>query len=213
MQTDLITAYATKNNITLSPNQLNQLTQLQQEVLETNKTMNLTAITDPTDFAIKHIIDSLTLIPFISDSSDVIDVGTGAGFPGVVLKIAKPDIKITLLDSTQKRIKFLQKMVDKLSLSSVQCIHARAEEYAKKHSNFDICTARAVARFDTLAGYTLPLVKQGGLVLAMKGPDVSVEINDAKPIIKKLGGKVRQISVVEISPDIRHSIILVDKIK
>jgi 16S rRNA (guanine527-N7)-methyltransferase len=176
--------------------------------------MNLTAITDEAEFAVKHFIDSLTLMPWLPAGAKVLDVGTGAGFPGVPLKIARPDIKLTLMDSLRKRIFFLRETVDGLKLEDVTCLHARAEEFIRKPEHkerYDICTARAVARLTGLVGYTLPFVKPGGLLLAMKGADVTDELNEARPVIKKLGGAVTEVKPVEIGMGITHTVVVIGK--
>ena len=177
-------------------------------VIEKNKVMNLTAITDDKDFIIKHIIDSLTLLPYIPYGCEVIDVGTGAGFPGIVLKIMRDDIILSLLDSRKKRVDFLTEVVHKLNLTDIRLINARSEEWAKKnHERFDICTARAVAELSKLVQYTLPLIKKGGTLLAMKGPCVQIELEKAKPVIKKYGGEVKKIIKLEIAEGIKRTII------
>ncbi|MCL1862886.1 MAG: 16S rRNA (guanine(527)-N(7))-methyltransferase RsmG, partial [Defluviitaleaceae bacterium] len=171
----------------ISDEQYAMLEAYKARVLEVNQYMNLTRITEETDFAVKHIIDSLTLLPFIGHGASLIDIGTGAGFPGMVLGIMRDDLKVTLLDSLRKRVNFLRQTADMLGLPDIECVHARAEDFAKTKT-FDICTARAVASLDKLAAYALPLVKKGGLFLAMKGNDIADELEKAKPAIKKYGG-------------------------
>ena len=205
--TDLILEWAEANSITISPKQLEQLTNYQEYVLEVNKHMNLTAITSTIDFAIKHIIDSLTILPLISKETDckLVDIGTGAGFPGLVIGIMRPDLNITLMDSLRKRIFFLQETVTKLGLTNIECIHSRAEEYKK--GKFNICTARAVAKLDKLINYALPLLEPNGVFLAMKGPDVTQEIDDAKTALKKHNAIVHRIEKFEITQGLIHSVI------
>jgi len=177
--------------------------------------MNLTAITGDEDFAIKHFIDSLTLLPWmdkLDETASIVDIGTGAGFPGVPLKIARPSRDIALMDSLLKRILFLRSALGELGFLDTICIHARAEEYVKKNGAcFDLAIARAVARLDKLAGYALPLVKPGGFFIAMKGPDTYEEIKAAKGALSKLGGVVEEIETVEISQEISHTIIAIKK--
>jgi len=213
MRTDIITTWLTQTGQSLTESQLTQLSSYQQLVL--SAPINLTAITNPEDFAIKHFIDSLTLLPWVdslSESASIIDVGTGAGFPGIPLKIARPGVEITLLDSLQKRILFLREAVVELGLQDVECIHARAEDLARqKGASYDMAIARAVARLDKLAGYALPLVKPGGIFLAMKGPDVVEEIGEAKLALHKLGGEVERVEKVEISQAMGRSIVVVRK--
>jgi len=202
--------WAEPRNIKITDKQLSLLFQHQNKVLETNKQINLTAITDPTEFAVKHIIDSLSLLPYIPENAQIADIGTGAGFPGVVLAIMRPDIHVTLIDSLRKRIFFLQKTVDELALPNVTCIHTRAEDLARSGTAFDICVARAVASMDKLAKWIMPITKQGGTFLAMKGPNVLEELEKAKPAIAKQGGHVKSVDTVEISNEIKHSIIVIE---
>jgi len=209
MRKDLINNWIKKNNQILTESQLNKMATFQEMVL--SAPINLTAITSDEDFAIKHFIDSLTLLPYIDEhekNTSCVDVGTGAGFPGIPIKIARPDIKMTLLDSLNKRVLFLREVVEKLGLNGVECIHARAEDVKDK---YDLAIARAVARLDKLAMYVLPLVKQGGVFLAMKGPEVSEEIKNAKPVLDKFGSRVENIHKVEISPGMTHTIIKIVK--
>ena len=206
----IVSDWLSSNDIDTNAEKLELLTMFKNTVLEKNKVMNLTAITDSKDFDIKHIIDSLTLLPLIPPGSEVIDVGTGAGFPGIVLKIMRDDIKLTLMDSRKKRIDFLEEAVHKLNLTDVKLINARSEEWAKKNPvRFDICTARAVAELSKLVTYTLPLLKEGGSLLAMKGPDIQNELQKAKPAIKKHGGSIIDIKTIEISKGLKHSIIVI----
>jgi 16S rRNA (guanine527-N7)-methyltransferase len=211
MQTEIITEWARQNGIEISERQISALSAYQARVLEINRHMNLTRIIEPQDFAVKHIIDSLTLLPYISQSASVIDIGTGAGFPGMVLKIMREDIRLTLLDSLRKRVNFLRETAEMLGVV-VECVHARAEDYAKKHpSHYDICTARAVAGMDKLAAYGLPLVKKGGTFLAMKGTEISEELQKAKPAIEKYGGRVEKIDTVKLAEGLFHSVVVIGR--
>ena len=203
--------WAANQNASLTVRQMEQLAQYKNNVLLWNEKINLTAITNEPDFTIKHFIDSLTVLPWIPQNAHVIDVGTGAGFPGLPVKIARPDITLILLDSLRKRIFFLQETVQLLGLKEVSCIHTRAEDWQKEGYQYDICTARAVARLDVLVRYTLPLVKPGGLLLAMKGPDVTGEVKQAATAIKKWGGKLSEIQSCTIAQDITHSIVVIKK--
>ena len=180
-------------NLNLTENQLAQFEKFYAAVIDWNAKMNLTAITDETDFAVKHVIDSLTVWDekILAGVRKVIDVGTGAGFPGVPLKIFKPDLEIILLDSLGKRVEFLKNLVDDLNLSGVECIHGRAEDLARDKNfreQFDLATARAVARLNVLAEYCLPFVKIGGIFAAMKGKSFRDEIAEARAAVKILGG-------------------------
>ena len=185
-------------------------------LLETNKVMNLTAITAPEDVARLHLLDCAALLN-ITDfrGKRVVDVGTGAGFPGMPLRILEPDFDLTLLDSLGKRIAFLQRVCDEMGLQRVTCVHARAEEFAAKHrEQYDIATSRAVAALNVLCELTLPLVKVGGRFLAMKAVDSDEEILAAKSAVAQLGGKVEDIRDYTIpGTDITHRVVVIGKVK
>ena len=163
-------------------------------LIEWNREMNLTALTEPRDVALKHFADSLMLLRYaeLPAGASVIDVGTGAGFPGLVLKIARPDIRLTLLDSLQKRLVFLDEVCDKLGLEDVQTVHSRAEDGSRTEfrDSFDIAVARAVAPLNVLCEYCLPYVKESGRFLAMKGKSAAHELQEAQNAIDLLGGRV-----------------------
>ena len=186
------------------------------QLLETNKVMNLTAITEPEDVARLHLLDCAALLN-ITDfrGKRVVDVGTGAGFPGMPLRILEPDFDLTLLDSLGKRIAFLQRVCDEMGLQRVTCVHARAEEFAAKHrEQYDIATSRAVAALPVLCELTLPLVKVGGRFLAMKAVDSDDEIRVAKSAVAQLGGKVEDIRDYTIpGTDITHRVVVIGKVK
>ena len=165
-------------------------------LIEWNEKINLTALTAPEDVALKHFTDSLMLLRYIAIEKDarlsIIDVGTGAGFPGLVLKIARPDIRLTLLDSLQKRLVFLDTVCQALGLGDVELIHSRAEDGARTQlrDSFDIAVSRAVASMNTLCEYDMPYVKIGGRFIAMKGKDAECELANAENAITQLGGKL-----------------------
>ena len=186
------------------------------QLLETNKVMNLTAITEPEDVARLHLLDCAALLN-ITDfrGKRVVDVGTGAGFPGMPLRILEPDFDLTLLDSLGKRIAFLQRVCDEMGLQRVTCVHARAEEFAAKHrEQYDIATSRAVAALNVLCELTLHLVKVGGRFLAMKAVDSDDEIRVAKSAVAQLGGKVEDIRDYTIpGTDITHRVVVIGKVK
>ena len=185
-------------------------------LLETNKVMNLTAITAPEDVARLHLLDCAALLHMADfRGKRVVDVGTGAGFPGMPLRILEPDFDLTLLDSLGKRIAFLQRVCDEMGLQRVTCIHARAEEFAAKHrEQYDIATSRAVAALNVLCELTLPLVKVGGRFLAMKAVDSDDEIRTAKSAVAQLGGKVEDIRDYTIpGTDITHRVVVIGKVK
>ena len=183
---------------------------------EQNKYMNLTAIDGEEDSARLHFLDSAALLT-IADFRDkrVIDVGSGAGFPGLVLKIAAPDIRLTLLDSLDKRVRFLRALCDSLGFAEVACLHARAEEAPPElRESFDIACSRAVARLNLLAELCLPFVRVGGLFLAMKGPGAEEEVREAEKAIRLLGGELERVAIYPIpGTDTRHSAVVIRKVR
>lgn len=203
--------------LSFTEKQLEQFTQYYELLVETNKVMNLTAITEPEDVAVKHMIDSLLAYDGAMVGKTLADVGTGAGFPGVPLKIYCPTLKVTLIDSLSKRLKFLQNVIDKLGLKEITCEHLRAEDAGnnKKHrEHYDFVTARAVARLSVLSEYCLPLVKKGGQFIALKGSKFAEEINDSTDAIKILGGKILSSEPVKLPGlDDGRAIIKINKIK
>lgn len=185
-------------------------------LLEQNQVMNLTAITDPCQVARLHFLDSAALLG-VADfrCKRVIDVGTGAGFPGLPLRILEPSIRLTLLDSLNKRIQFLETVCRELDLPDVACVHARAEEFAAEHrETFDLAVSRAVAALPVLCELCLPLVKPGGKFLAMKSVESDAELAAAQHAIAILGGAVEAVRDYAIpGTDVRHRLIVVEKVK
>lgn len=179
-----------------------------------NEKVNLTAITNQEDVFIKHFLDSILSIEEIKENSNVIDIGAGAGFPSLPIKIVRPDIKLTMLDSLNKRINFLNQICSELNIESTN-VHARAEDYIKNNrEKFDIALARAVARLNTLVEYLLPYVKIGGLVLAYKGSNYLEELSESKRAIELLGGKyLKTISFNLPENKGERNIIVIEKIK
>ena len=186
-------------------------------LLEWNEKINLTAITDPNEVILKHFIDSLTINKYIKENSTLADVGTGAGFPGIPLKILRPDLKITLVDSLNKRINFLNEVINKLNLVNIETVHSRIEDFGKDkkyRESFDFVTARAVANLAVLSEYLLPIAKVGGQCVCMKGSSVEEELSNGKNAIKVLGGKIKNIDEFVLpDSDMSRNVIIIDKIK
>ena len=212
-----LTKAAAEYGISLNDTQMEQYNRYFELLVEWNEKINLTAITEPKDVAIKHMIDSITAYDekLFKDGTTVIDVGTGAGFPGLPLKIFCPEIKLTLMDSLNKRIKFLQTVVEELGLKDVECVHARAEEGArnkKYRESFDIAVSRAVARLPILCEYCLPFVKKGGHFIALKGMQYHDEAEEAAKAIKVMGGSKTEIRPVKLPElDDKRAVITITK--
>ena len=186
------------------------------EILNWNEKINLTAIKDEKEFIVKHFVDSLTISSLVKDNAKVIDVGTGAGFPGIPLKITHKNIEISLLDSVNKKIMVLDDVIQKLGLENVETIHSRVEEIAHfelYRECYDIATSRAVSNLITLVEYLLPLVKVGGKVICMKGPNYEEEVASSKNAISILGGKIEKVISLNIDGEMERHIIVINKIK
>lgn len=215
--TDRFVKDLTALGVNLSEHQIEQFIQYYEMLVEWNEVMNLTAITEYDDVMKKHFIDSISLIKAydVNQNATVIDVGTGAGFPGLALKIAYPNLQVTLLDSLNKRIHFLNAVIEKLGLTGVETVHGRAEDFAKPdkfREKFDLCVSRAVANLSTLSEYCLPFVKQGGLFISYKSEKISEEMTAAKNAIYVLGGKViNQIEFMLPDSDIYRNLVVIQK--
>ena len=216
MNLDLFIEETKKLGIELTSQQLEKLNQFYELLISWNQKMNLTRITEKEDVYLKHFYDSLTLSKVIDLNQDLTlcDVGSGAGFPGIVLKICFPNLKITLLDSLQKRVNYLNEIIKELDLKNIEAIHTRAEDYAKQNrEKFDIVTARAVANLKILSELCIPMVKVNGLFIAMKA-NIEEEIENSTEILKKLDSKIEKIETfyLPIENSIRN-IILIQKQK
>ena len=198
-------------------NQLERFHKFYQLLIEWNKVMNLTGITEYEDVVEKHFVDSLSIIKAIDLSGIhiVIDVGTGAGFPGIPLKIAFPHLRVVLLDSLNKRIKFLDEVISQLGLTEIRTIHGRAEEYARKEEyreQFDLCVSRAVANLSTLSEYCLPYIQVGGMFVPYKSGEIDDEVEQSKKAVRILGGNIKDVMKFELpGTDIHRSFVLIHK--
>ena len=211
-----ITEYSSSIKVVLSEEQKEMFYNYMNILLEWNQKINLTTITKPEDIIIKHFIDSLTVLKYIKNEKiNIIDIGTGAGFPGIPIKIVNDLNNITLLDSLNKRIVFLQNVINELKLKDIVAVHSRAEEYIKleKREIYDIAVSRAVANMSTLLEYLLPYVKINGICICMKGPNIEEELENSKKALSILGGKIVNIDNFELPDGSKRNIIIVKKIK
>ena len=216
VNTELLKNDAEKLGIAISDEQIKKFELLSEMLVEQNKTMNLTAITDPDGIAVKHFADSVSVLTAydIPVGARVMDIGTGAGFPGMPLLIMRPDIDLTMVDSTAKKLKYVQSTVDSLGLVATT-LHTRAEEAGQSkeyREKFDIVCSRAVAALNVLCEYCLPFVKVGGVFVAMKAAKAQEEINDAKAAIKLLGGKIIDEKSFTLSDGGERTLVVIKKI-
>lgn len=206
-----------KAEINIIYNNFKKFEQYYNLLIEWNEKINLTAITKPEEVAVKHFEDSLSVLKYvdIKENAKIIDIGTGAGFPGIPLKIVRDDINLTLLDSLNKRLVFLQNVCNEINISA-QTLHSRAEESSRKaeyREKYDFAFSRAVAQLNLLSELCLPYVKKSGCFVAMKGPDVREELKNAEKAIEVLGGKVKEIKEFNLSDNSGRTLVVIEKIK
>ncbi len=204
-----------KNKIEYQSTKAEKFYQYMNLILEWNQKINVTAIKDEKEFIIKHFVDSLTIHSFVAQANRILDIGTGAGFPGIPLKIYNPEIDFTLIDSVNKKITVLQDVIQKLELKEIEAVHIRAEELAQDlhyREKFDVVTTRAVSNLATISEYMLPFVKIGGKAICMKGPNIEQELDEAKKAIGLLGGKIEEVKKIEINHEFERNIIIIKKV-
>ena len=208
---------AKKMQIELSNQQLEQFYLYMNLLLEWNEKINLTAITDPKEIILKHFIDSITIAPYLKNAQSILDIGTGAGFPGIPLAILENSKDFVLMDSLNKRIIFLQEVIQNIALTGVQAIHGRAEELGKEkehREHYDLVASRAVAKLNILLEYMLPFVKVGGRCICMKSQEIEEELEEAKQAIELLGGKLERVDEIILpESDVKRKIIVIQKVR
>ena len=205
-----------KNKINLKESKIQKFYDYMNLILEWNEKINLTAIKDEKEFVVKHFIDSLSTNYLVENEEKLLDIGTGAGFPGIPLKINNDNLNVTLIDSVNKKITVLNDVIDKLELNKIEALHIRAEELAKNNNyreKFDVVTTRAVSNLSTIAEYMLPFVKIGGKAICMKGPNIEQELKESTKAIQILGGQVEKIEKLNINEEFERNIVIIKKIK
>ena len=206
-----------KINIQIDDIKIEQFYEYMNLLIEWNKKINLTAITEPEDIILKHFIDSLTISKYVNGKEKIADIGTGAGFPGIPIKIINPNVEMVLIDSLNKRIKFLEEVITRENFENVYAIHARAEEIGHNkeyREKFDIVTSRAVARLNVLLEYMMPLLKIGGNCICLKGPNAEDELYEAKNALEILGGKIEKVEEIVLpDSDNKRKIIVIEAVK
>lgn len=203
-------------NVMLNDKQIQDFYKYMNMLIQWNEKINLTAIIEPKDIIIKHFVDSLTISKYIKDEMKIIDIGTGAGFPGIPIKIKNEKVEITLMDALNKRINFLEEVIKKNNLKNIETLHGRAEEFGKNtkyREKYDMCITRAVAKMNILVEYMMPFIKKDGICICMKGIEVEEELEKSKNAIKELGGKIEQIDKLTLlENENNRNIIVIKKI-
>ena len=203
-------------NIDIDDKQIEQFYIYMKKILDWNEKVNLTAIKNEDEFIVKHFVDSLTVSRYVVNSKSLIDIGTGAGFPGIPLKIINENLKVTLIDSVNKKLNVIKDINNELNLKDLEIIHTRAEDLAIKKEYrecYDIATTRAVSNLTTILEYMLPFVKIGGYAICMKGPNFKEELKDSKKAIEILGGQFEKIESLNVGNELERNIIIIKKVK
>lgn len=214
---DELIIQAKKIDVILDEEQIQKFYKYMELLLEWNEKINLTAIVEPRDVILKHFVDSLTICKELQKNKTLADIGTGAGFPGIPVKILRPDLDITLIDSLNKRVNFLTMVIEALKLEKIIALHGRIEDFGKNkkyREKFDYVTSRAVANLSTLSEYMIPLIKIGGKCICMKGSKIDEELKNAEKAVKTLGGKIEKVDTFLLpDTDMGRNIILIKKEK
>lgn len=205
-----------KNNIKVNDDKLEKLYKYMIGIIEWNDKVNVTAITEENLFIVKHFIDSLLINHYLQGKENIIDIGTGGGFPGIPLKILNHEKKFTLIDSVNKKLNVIRDLSTKIGLENLEIIHTRAEDLANKkeyRETYDVATTRAVSNLSTILEYMLPFIKVGGIAICMKGPNYKEELEEAKKAIEILGGKFEKIETFNLENEMERNILIIRKVK